>query len=481
MRINYLPIALVMFLLAACATTPGPVTELFPVKAGQQYGYMDRTGKMVIQPQFSAEGCFSEGLACACNGDENAGWGYINRSGAFAIAPHYRSVTSFSEGIAFVVTAGESPVAIDKTGTVKFKTSGVQEVGYFREDYAAFSVLTANGEKWGFMDKEGVTKITPQFTGVGFFSGGMCAVIDSTGKWGYIDRKGALKINYQYVDVSPFSDNRAAVCVDGQWGAIDNTGKYLVEPKYTDLHLDKNGFVVDDGEKFGWLDNSGKVSISPQFERAFPFNGGKYAPVRSGGKWGYIDHSGKMVVNPQFDFAFGFDGNLALVQLNHKEGFLDESGKLAIPISFDDLSTDYYTRYFVGISSASSVITNKNEPLYVSYKWLTKFFQMDFEAAKSVSTEDTKNVIDQVASLANMIDDSTKQQMMSLRVAVREPMETVDKATVAYTTSDNPGKAQTLYLVKQNGKWLVQFSKDDVVNSTDSNADGAASPQPSPQ
>ncbi len=467
MRKKYLAISLVSCLLSACSSQEPVVTELFPVKVGQQYGYMDRAGKMAISPQFSAEGCFGDGLAIANNGDDKAGWGYIDKTGKFVIAPQYSSVTSFSEGIAFVVAEGGSPVAIDKTGAVKFKTADVQEVGYFREDYAAFSVLKEDGEKWGFMDKEGVTRIQPQFTGVGFFSGGMCAVINNERKWGFIDKKGDLKVNYQYVDAAPFNGNRAAVCLDGRWGAIDNTGKYLIEPKYADMHLDKDGFVVADGEKFGWVDNNGKVVIDPQFERAFPFNGNKYAPVRVGGKWGYVDHNGKLAVQPQFDFAFGYDGNLALVQLNHKEGFLNEAGAIAIPISLDDLSADYYTRYFVGLSSASSVITCKNDPLFVSYKWLTKFFQMDFETAKSVSSESTRTLVDQFAGMTNLMDDSTKQQMMSVRVAVKDPKENGDNATVAYTTSDNPGKAQTLYLVKEKGKWMVAFSKDDAVSSAE--------------
>jgi hypothetical protein len=472
---RFLIVLLVLFLTACNPGSKTTVTELFPVKVGTQFGYMDRTGKMVIAPQFSQAGCFSDGIAYAAVGDDK--WGYINTAGKFVIDPTYQNGTSFSEGLAFVVTEDGGPVAIDKTGTVKFKTKDVEEVGYFCEGYAAFSVLTDAGEKWGFMDKEGTTKITTQFTGVSFFSGGMCAVIDDEGKWGFIDKKGDLKIKYQYDNVAAFTGNRAAVCVDGKWGAIDNTGKYLVDPQYADMHMDQDGFVVADGDKFGWLDNSGKVVITPQFERAFPFNGGKLAPVRIGGKWGYIDHSGNVVVQPQYDFAFGFDGNMALVQQNHKEGFINESGALSVPISFDDMSPDYYTHYFVGISSASSVITNANQPLFVAYKWLTRFFMMDFETAKSYSTEDTKNLIDQFAGVTNLMPDSSKQELMSIKVAVIDPKENGDKAVVTYATSDNPAKAQTLYLVKEKGKWHVQFSKDDAANSgVDNTADAAEKP-----
>ena len=66
--------------------------------------------------------------------------------------------------------------------------------------------------------------------------------------------------------------------------------------------------------------------------------------------------------------------------------------------------------------------------------------------------------------------------MMSIKVAVTDPIESGDNATVAYATSDNPGKAQTLYLVKEKGKWHVQFSKDDAAKSGADGADAADRP-----
>jgi hypothetical protein len=89
----------------------------------------------------------------------------------------------------------------------------------------------------------------------------------------------------------------------------------------------------------------------------------------------------------------------------------------------------------------------------------------DFEDAKTVSTEDTKKLLDQFAGMTNLMPDSSKQEMMRIRITVKDPKEAGDKATVAYTTSDNPDKAQIMYLVKKDEKWLVQFSKDDAVSS----------------
>ncbi len=455
--------------LAACDRAP-EATAFFPVRVDNHYGFMDRTGKMTISPQYSQAGCFVDGLALVASADDKPKWGFIDNAGKYVINPLYVDGTSFSEGIAFVVAENGEPEAIDKTGAVKFRTKGIQAVEDFRDGLAAYSVLTATGERWGFIDKEGKTIIAPQFVSAGFFSDGLCAVSDERNKWGFIDKKGDLKLEYKYENVSPFRSGKAKVMLDGRWGIIDNTGKYLVEAEYDNIEIDGSSYLVQDDNKFGWLDRGGKVMITPRFDDAFPFNGNKYAAVRDGARWGYINDAGKMVIEARFDFAFAYDGDLAAVRLNDKEGFINASGSMYIQPSFDDLSMDYYLRAFAHTSAFSGIATNKNAPLFVAYKWLNKFYHMDFEEAKTVSTDETKTMLEQFAGMVNLMPDSSKQQMMRIRIAVKDPKEEGDKANVAYTTSDNPEKPQMLYLVKKDEKWLVQFSKNDAVATGSSEA-----------
>ena len=52
-----------------------------------------------------------------------------------------------------------------------------------------------------------------------------------------------------------------------------------------------------DRNKWGCLDESGKVVIEPQFDNAGDFDSG-LAQVEVQGRLGYIDHTGKYVWNP---------------------------------------------------------------------------------------------------------------------------------------------------------------------------------------
>jgi hypothetical protein len=138
-------------------------------------GYIDKTGKVVIEPRFGSAYSFSEGLAVVMTGDMKPGqkwaWGYIDKAGKFVIEPQFAFASGFSEGLAAVCVGDFSTPA--------------KEI----EDFP----------KWGYIDKTGKIVITPQFSGLsqGNFSGGMAWVSleffpspDSRRGPSYIDRTG---------------------------------------------------------------------------------------------------------------------------------------------------------------------------------------------------------------------------------------------------------------------------------------------------
>jgi hypothetical protein len=90
--------------------------------------------------------------------------------------------------------------------------------------------------------------------------------------------------------------------------------------------------IVQNG-KWGYIDRTGKLKISAQFEEARPFSEG-LAAIRVGGKSGYIDRTGKLMIEPQFSFANEFIDGLAIVWLEKTQNFIDRTGKLLTPEGF---------------------------------------------------------------------------------------------------------------------------------------------------
>jgi len=221
---------------------------------------------------------FSEGLAAVA---VDGKWGYINKSGEVVIAPqfefgapsynsYYNShLIDFSEGLAAIVLKGKYGF-IDKTGSVVIQPE-YDNVFPFSQGLAA---AKTNG-KWIFIDKTGEVVIQPGFDNVQPFSEGLAAV-EVDGEWGFIDNDGRVIVNFQFMNaaqpndvVLSFNDGLAAVQVDSKWGYINNTGQIVIQPQYTDALSFYHGLAP--------------VQIPGE---------------SSEGKWGYIDKTGRYVWTP---------------------------------------------------------------------------------------------------------------------------------------------------------------------------------------
>src|ERR1700679_3516363 len=83
---------------------------------------------------------------------------------------------------------------------------------------------------------------------------------------------------------------------------------------------------------------------------------------------------------------------------------------------------------------------NKNTPKDVAYEWLTDFNHFDFDAAKKLSTTDTKNLLSSLQQLTDKITDSNKKDRKKVTVTIKDVKENGDKAVATYTSSDEPNK-----------------------------------------
>lgn len=369
-------ILFIAFILVSCGQNDSKFEEieLFPLKSGSEFQFIDREGKIQINPQFSEASIFRNGLALVKTSGDDSKWGFISENGNYQIIPNYKSATIFNEDLAWVVSENSAPTAINSKGEIKFTIQDAETVSIFNEGLSAFSILSektslndrdsiqSNQEeldlKWGFLDLTGKIKINPQFSDAGRFSEGKCPVQNSDGKWGYIDKDGKLIINYQFERASEFINGKAVVFSNEKAGLINEEGKYLINPQFSQIVLDNEKYLILKDEKWGWCDENGKIIINPQFKSALPFNGKELAAVQSGEVWGYIDQTGKMIINPQFDYALPYNGDLALVISGKKAGFINIEGKFLINPQFEDVSSDLVSFLVDGRSKYESVNTD---------------------------------------------------------------------------------------------------------------------------
>jgi hypothetical protein len=115
--------------------------------AKNAFGFLNKTGNLVIKPRFERADNFSEGL---CPVRINEKWGYIDKTGRIVIEPKYGWARKFSEGLGRVTIDGKQGF-IDKTGNMIIKPED-QDVYDFADGLA---VVWERGNERGYIDKTG--------------------------------------------------------------------------------------------------------------------------------------------------------------------------------------------------------------------------------------------------------------------------------------------------------------------------------------
>ena len=200
----------------ACDIVPGlggdddePVVDLYPVLIDGDWGYINSSGRIQIEPDFSWTGNFSEGVAPARSGYY---YGYVDPEGEFVIDNRYEWAGPFQDGVALVRFDGRYGF-INKRG--EFEINPIFTDGYSFSNGRAF-VRTQDYE-WEYIAKNGSiirNEETPEFRDheAPEFSGGIALVLDGSGNWGYIDEDSNPVIPLQYTSARTFSEGRAAEC-----------------------------------------------------------------------------------------------------------------------------------------------------------------------------------------------------------------------------------------------------------------------------
>lgn len=200
------------------------------VRVGEKSGCIDSKGNMAIPAKFDDIGDRSEGLIAAGVRQPGSGdkggikYGYIDKTGTFVIQPQFDEALEFAEGRAFVVRGAEV-YCIDRSGTTLFKVPGVSGGLYF-EGLAKISILQNGSELIGFIDTNGKIVIEPQFTMAFAFSEGLVAVRDKEG-WGFIDKTGKWVIEPVFSSAESFRGQLAWVETPERKGYINHDGKWV--------------------------------------------------------------------------------------------------------------------------------------------------------------------------------------------------------------------------------------------------------------
>lgn len=271
---------------------------LSPVKRGDLWGFLDKSGQIVIEPAYTNVGGFSEGLALV---SKDGLFGYIDHSGQEVIPPQFQDAVSFSDGWASVLD-GEGWVLIDQSGApvpdFDYSHCGQTEPLTFRNGYAVYveeqpPIVNADETEtipllYGLVDKTGAAVIPAQFDQMTSFSHGY-AFAHRLGEFICVDETGTRVLTDWYLNVVPakgFSDDGYALLdallpTEKERRTVLVNAKFEIVSSLTKLETGHNVyyegliFVPNPGDtKIGAVDLEGNLVIPMVLDLIGPYSDG---------------------------------------------------------------------------------------------------------------------------------------------------------------------------------------------------------------
>lgn len=170
---------------------------LIPVSVAGKYAYYDEFAAKQFG-DYDMAGTFQNGVAAV---QQSGQWTLVDTQGN-AVSDSYSRIILDNMGRYLI---GETMLVQTAAGQYSILDAKQKVLSSFTCDDA--DILTEDGliavcvgGKWGFVDLEGNTVLTPAYEQARSFSNGLAAVCQE-GKWGFIDPQGNLVIDYQFADV----------------------------------------------------------------------------------------------------------------------------------------------------------------------------------------------------------------------------------------------------------------------------------------
>ena len=378
---------------------------LVPVKFLGRYGYANEDGKLVIPAKFNSIVKFQDGYAVVekrgkqglidnqgdfileCKYDnidynsqngyrlkQDGKWGYADKDGKAIVECKYDNIDREENGYRLEQN-GKCGYA-DNNGNV------ILECKYDDFDKEEYGYYVSDDGKYGLLDNDGKTIFNCEYSNIRFSKASDGYVLTKDGKEGFGDKNGNIILKCEYDHIlrqSPLWESAyfevqrgnkfGVVSIDGRiifdclydnfssygkfyfkvqqgnkFGIIDKySGKIICECIYDGISGRGKGFVVKQGEKFGFVGADGQIVFNPKYDD-FYYNQEyseflKFTKKEDGDvhKAAYVNASNcKLICDDQYDEAFD-SPRMVFVKKNGKMGAINENGELICKPIYDNV------------------------------------------------------------------------------------------------------------------------------------------------
>ena len=288
------------------------------------WGLQRTRGSWLAKPQFNRVDALNDGLARV----RVAGRiGFIDRSGRFVIDPIFDEAWAFTSGFPLTqVRQGRSVGAIDRTGAWMFRldadalhravssaTTGGEQFGWhFQRD-----------DRWGLLDLDGHVVLDAAFDQTVQRCADGHLVAFKGREWSYFRSDGSsLQPSVgRILDANCGSPAPYIVKAGDKFGLVDGDGKEIVPPAFDALiPVTRGVWNAKLAEKWGRIGPDGQWLFVPKFDDLS--RGNPMIVAAMDGKRGFLQADGSWLIEPRFDAARPRDSETAFVTTDGKTGVI---------------------------------------------------------------------------------------------------------------------------------------------------------------
>ncbi len=337
----------------------------FKIVENHKVGYIDQTGKVIVQPVFLNGGEFSNGLAAV---RANGKYGYIDIHGKFVIPVQYDFADEFCFGFACVYNNGNIKL-IDQKGKVVINNSNYRYISLISPNKAIVSIDKRFSKLIDIHSQE--TLSHDPLEQVSDFTDGVAIVSRlKKGKGSYdhevglMDTNGRMVVDFGvYIQIKPFSNGFSLVKSgyekDDFEGFIDTKGRLIFQRKledqsylYKDLNsgmtivnfknywdTEKKTYASSKKQYTAYINMRGEILLNDTMNwHLEEFSEGRVF-IKEKGKYGIYDTRLKRIGNESYDFIKGtFYNGVARVMKKGLWSMIDTNGRYLFEPKFDEIS-----------------------------------------------------------------------------------------------------------------------------------------------
>ncbi len=336
--------------------------RVFPVKQQQKWGLMTASGELQTAPQYDALSTFDRyGYATMQLGTQV---GLIDQTGTTILAARYDDIEVLEQNYFAVLRAGNWSL-VNRQGRVLL--ADYEDVIIW-EEYEVIAFVQDG--LWGVVTVGGNSLLPAVYEAVRPQANFL--IVQQNDAFGLHALDGRQLLAPVADELQAIDENIYIYRRDGLWGAIDANGQQLFPAAYetyeligesaiqlrqgantllytTDqrqlikgyfyqqfLPFSKDLFLVQQKQKFGLLDRTGRLRLPAAFDEIQPY-GTSFFRVREGNLWGVVNEQAEEALATAYDYIAPLQEGIALVIKDNQYGVLDQSAQIGVPIRYSKI------------------------------------------------------------------------------------------------------------------------------------------------